>query len=181
MLDAVVTYGGSTIGFAPLQPFGAYPWQVYVQPGNGHQLPTPGMPGVAAPSTVMSREEPPAIQLAIPQPFQLYGGAYSFAVFIPASSGKTNQPGHLLLRFALSLIPMLIIALFFYLKAYLRQTEPFRKKPDRLHVTFLFLGNNRQHKLVSAKTISSWLRKVLCVAKAHMSPDSLWGLQVLQS
>ena len=33
----------------------------------------------------------------------------------------------------------------------------------------VFLGNNRQHRLVCAKTISSWVRKVLCVAKAHMS------------
>ena len=42
-------------------------------------------------------------------------------------------------------------------------------------MTSLFLGNNRQHRLVCAKTISSWVRKVLCVAKAHMSPHSLWG------
>ena len=39
----------------------------------------------------------------------------------------------------------------------------------------IFLGNNRQHRPVCAKTISSWVRKVLCVAKAHMSPDSLLG------
>ena len=37
------------------------------------------------------------------------------------------------------------------------------------HVTSLLLGNNRQHWPVCAKTISSWVRKVLCVAKAHMS------------
>ena len=42
----------------------------------------------------------------------------------------------------------------------------------------LFLGNNRQYSLVYAKTISSWVRKVLCVAKAHMSPGSLWGVAV---
>ena len=47
MLDAVFTYGESTIGFAPLQPFGAYPRQAHVQPGGGHQ-PTPEMHGVAA-------------------------------------------------------------------------------------------------------------------------------------
>ena len=28
---------------------------------------------------------------------------------------------------------------------------------------------------VCAKTTSSWVRKVLCVAKPHMSPGSLWG------
>ena len=38
---------------------------------------------------------------------------------------------------------------------------------------FYFLGNNRQHRPICAKTISSWVRKVLCVAKAHMSPVSL--------
>ena len=71
---------------------------------------------------------------------------------------------------------MLIFALFFfYLKAYLRHTEPFRKKADGSCVTSLFLGNNRQHGLVCAKTISSWVRKVLSVAK-DMSPGSLWGV-----
>ena len=42
-------------------------------------------------------------------------------------------------------------------------------------MTSLFLGNNRQHRPVCAKTIPSWVRKVLCVAKAHMSLGSLWG------
>ena len=47
-------------------------------------------------------------------------------------------------------------------------------------MTSLFLGNNRQHWPVCAKTISSWVRKVLGVAKAHMSLGSLWGLLLLQ-
>ena len=47
-------WGAQMLGFAPLQPIGAYPWQAYVQPGNGHQ-PTPGMHRVAAPSTALSR------------------------------------------------------------------------------------------------------------------------------
>ena len=34
-LDAIFTY-------APWQPFGVYPWQAYVQPGDGHWS-TPGM------------------------------------------------------------------------------------------------------------------------------------------
>ena len=38
-------------------------------------------------------------------------------------------------------------------------------------MTSHILGNNRQHWPVCAKTISCWVRKVLCVAKAHMS---LW-------
>ena len=37
------------------------------------------------------------------------------------------------------------------------------------------MGNSRQHRSVCAKTISSWVRKVPCVAKAHMSPGSLGG------
>ena len=64
----------------------------------------------------------------------------------------------------------------FYLKVYLRCTESFRTKPDGSCVTSLFLGNNRQHQPVCAKTISSWVRKVLGVAKAHMSLGSLWGI-----
>ena len=54
MLDAVFTYGAYLLGLAPLQPFVAYPWQVYVQPGDGNH-PTPGIHRVAAPSTALSR------------------------------------------------------------------------------------------------------------------------------
>ena len=46
--------GAQPLGFASLQPFGAYPWEAYVQHGDGHQ-PTPGMHRVAASSTVFSR------------------------------------------------------------------------------------------------------------------------------
>ena len=42
------------LGFAPLQPFGVYPWQAYVQSGDGHWS-TPGMHRVAAPSTTLGR------------------------------------------------------------------------------------------------------------------------------
>ena len=69
--------GAQTFGFAPLQPLGVYPWQAYMQPGDGHQ-PTPGMYRVAAPSTTLSRVEPYAALSAVPQPSHLYGGAYSF-------------------------------------------------------------------------------------------------------
>ena len=65
------------LGFAPLQPHGVYPWQAYVQPGDGH-WPTPSMHRVAAPSTTLSRGEPSATQSAVPQPYHLYGGAYRF-------------------------------------------------------------------------------------------------------
>ena len=54
-------------------------------------------------------------------------------------------------------------------------TEPFGMKPDGSYVTSLVLGNNKQHRPVCTKTISSWVRKVLCVAKAHMFPGSLQG------
>ena len=47
--------GPQPFGFAPLQPLGVYPWQAYVQPGDGH-WPIPGMHRVAAPSTMLSRE-----------------------------------------------------------------------------------------------------------------------------
>ena len=44
-----------------------------------------------------------------------------------------------------------------------------------LMLLLFFLGNNRQHQPVCAKTISSWVSKVLCVVKAHMSLGSLGG------
>ena len=37
------------------------------------------------------------------------------------------------------------------------------------------MGNNGQHRPVCAKTISSWVRKVHCVATTHMSLGSLQG------
>ena len=65
--------GAQPLGFVPLQPFGVYPWQAYVQPGNGHQS-TPCMHRVAAPSATLGRGEPSATHSAVSQPF---GGAYS--------------------------------------------------------------------------------------------------------
>ena len=61
------------LGFAPWQPFGVYPWQAYVQPGDGH-LSTPGMHQVAAPSATLGRVEPSATHSTVPQPI---GGIYS--------------------------------------------------------------------------------------------------------
>ena len=49
--------GAQPLEFAPLQPFGAYPWKVYMQPGDGH-LPMPGMHQLAAPSLALSRGNP---------------------------------------------------------------------------------------------------------------------------
>ena len=98
------------------------------------------------------------------------------AIFVPLSSGKTDHPGHLPPQICIEFHYNVNLCHILYLKAYLRHTESFRKKPDGSLVTSLFLGNNRQHRPVCAKTISSWVRKVLGVAKAHMSPGSLWGV-----
>ena len=65
--------GAQLLGFAPWQPFGVYPWQAYVQPGDGHWS-TPGMHRVAAPTATLGRVEPSATHSAVPQPI---GGVYS--------------------------------------------------------------------------------------------------------
>ena len=96
------------------------------------------------------------------------------AIFIPLSGGKTDHPGHLPSQIHIESHSNVNLCPVFYLKAYLRCAEPFRKKSDGSCVTSHFLGNNRQHRPVCAKTISSWVRKVLCVAKVHISPGSLW-------
>ena len=102
---------------------------------------------------------------------------HNAAIFIPTSGGKTDHLGHLPPQVHIESHSNVNLCPAFYLKAYLRCTESFRTKPDGSHVTSLFfLGNNRQHQPVCAKTISSWVRKVLCVTKAHMSPGSLWGV-----
>ena len=98
------------------------------------------------------------------------------AIFIPVLGGKTDRPGHLPPQVHIESHSSVNLCPFFYLKASLRHTESFRTNPDGSCVTSLFLGNNRQLWPVCAKTISSWVRKVLCVAKAHMSPGSLWGV-----
>ena len=46
----------------------------------------------------------------------------------------------------------------------------FKKNLDGSRVSSMFLGYNRQHMKVCAKTVSSFLKKVLSIAKAHMSP-----------
>ena len=68
--------GAQLLGFAPLQLFGVYPWQAYVQLGDGHWS-TLGMHRVSAPSATLGRGEPCATHLAVPQPSHLFGGAYS--------------------------------------------------------------------------------------------------------
>ena len=97
------------------------------------------------------------------------------AIFIPLSGGKTDHPGYLPPQISIESYTNVSLCPVFYLKAYLRCTEPLRMKQDGSCMTSPFLGNNRQHRPVCAKTISSWVRKVLCVAKAHMSLGSIWG------
>ena len=98
------------------------------------------------------------------------------AIFIPISGGKTDWPGHLPPQILIESLSSVNLFPIFGLKAYLRFTEPFRQKPDGSCLTSLFFwGNNRQHRPVGAKTILSWVRKVLCVDKAHVSGFSLWG------
>ena len=104
---------------------------------------------------------------------------YNAAIFIPASGGKMDWLGHLPPQIHIESHSSLNLQPVFYLKAYVQHTEPFRKKPDRWHVTSLILGNNRQHRPGCAKTISSWVQNVLCIAKTHMSLGSLWGALAL--
>ena len=86
------------------------------------------------------------------------------------SGDKTDHLGHLPPQICIESHSNVNLCPVFYLKAYLRCTESLRMKPDGSHVTSLFLGNSRQNWPVCAKTISSWVRKVLCVALG-----SLWG------
>ena len=101
---------------------------------------------------------------------------HNAAIFIPLSGGKTDHLGHLPPQIHIESHTNVNLCPVFYLKAHLRCTEPFRMKPDGSHLTFLFLGINRQHWPVCAKTVSSRVRKVLGVAKAHMSLGCLWGV-----
>ena len=61
------------------------------------------------------------------------------AIFIPMSGGKTDHLGHLPHQICIESHPLLIFSLFFYSKAYLIFSEPFRTKPDRLCVTSFFM------------------------------------------
>ena len=75
ILDDIFKYGAQPLGFAPLQPFGAYPWQAYMQPSNGH-WPTPGIHRVAAPSNALSGGSLMLLNQLSPATPK-YGGAYS--------------------------------------------------------------------------------------------------------
>ena len=91
------------LGFPPLQPFGAYPWQAYVQPGDGHQ-PTLGMQRVATPSTALSHGGTSCYSISCPSAIptiwwgiQLWGlGRVTQSLHIPCMVGR----GLLFLRFS---------------------------------------------------------------------------------
>ena len=95
-------------------------------------------------------------------------------IFIPMSGGKADQLGHLPPQVPFESHSSVNLCPVFYVKAYLKCTESFSMKPDGSHVTSIFFGNNRQHQPVCAKTIFAWVRKVHCVARAHMSLGSVW-------
>ena len=60
------------------------------------------------------------------------------AIFIPLSGGKTDHPGPLTPQIHTESHTNVNLCPVFYLKAYLRHTEPFRMKPDGSCVTSLF-------------------------------------------
>ena len=65
---------------------------------------------------------------------------HNAAIFIPWSAGKTDCLGHLPPQVHIESHSSVNLCPVFYLKAYLRCTESFRKKPDGSCVTSLFLG-----------------------------------------
>ena len=79
-----------------------------------------------------------------------------------------------LLRFTLNLTPMLIFVLFFIWRLIWDVLNHLgRSQMDcMLPLSFWVTVGNR---LVCAKTIPSWVKKVLCVGKAHMSQCFLGG------
>ena len=63
---------------------------------------------------------------------------HNAAIFIPMSGGKTDHPGHHPPQIHIESHSNVNLFPVFYLKAYLRCTEPFRMKPDGSHVTSPF-------------------------------------------
>ena len=57
------------------------------------------------------------------------------AIFIPMSGGKTDGVGNLPPQIHIESHSNINLCPVFHLKAYLRCTEPFRMKPEGLHVT----------------------------------------------
>ena len=89
------------------------------------------------------------------------------------SGGKTDHLGHLPPQVHIESHSNVNLCPVFFLFEGLFEMKD---KARWILCDFSVLGNNRQYWPVHAKTISSWVRKGLCVAKAHMSPGSLWGV-----
>ena len=86
--------------------------------------------------------------------------------------------GHLQPQIYIKPTLMLIFALCFTWRLTYAILNLFRRSQmDLMWVIcfFFFFGHNRKHLPVCAKTISSWVRKVLGITKAHMSPSTLHG------
>ena len=81
--------GAQLLGFVPLQPVGAYLWQAYVQPGDGHQ-PTPCIYRLDAPSTILSGGSLMLLNLLFPL-LSLHGGEGSFLGGLVPSDDMVNS------------------------------------------------------------------------------------------
>ena len=79
------------------------------------------------------------------------------------------------LIYILNLILLLIFAMYFIWRPTLCCTEPFSKIVYCFHEAFLFLGSNRQHMSVCAKTSSFGGRKIFSMPVTHMSVGTLQG------
>ena len=97
------------------------------------------------------------------------------AIFISMSDGKTDCPGHLLPQICIDSHTNVNLCPVFLFEGLFEMYWTILDKARWIACDFSFLGSNRQHRPVCTETIS-WVRKVLCVAKAHMSPGSVWGV-----
>ena len=103
------------------------------------------------------------------------------AISIPASGGKIYWPGHLPSKIIIESHSNFNLYPVFYLKVCLCHIKHFRKKSDGSWASSLFLSNNGLHLLVCAKMVSSWVRKIVGIWKAHVSLGTLQGPAVWAS
>ena len=75
-----------------------------------------------------------------------------------------DPPGHLPPQICIESHSNVNHSPIFYLKAYLHHTEPFWQMLDGSCVYSFLEGNNRQH-IICARTISSWVRKILGICR----------------
>ena len=77
------------------------------------------------------------------------------------------------IKFDLNLILMPIFDLYFTWRSIYAVLSALGRSWMDLNVSFLFVGNNRQHMSLCTTMISSWVRKVLSISKAHISLGTL--------